>query len=104
MCVRIKPNLRETSESLTEIEPVTFSLPVRCSNLLSYTDAGGERRLQCVRVVRLVRSDMCTASAVATYLEFINSILSCICESILSIYLPIFIVNYNYFFFCLSLY
>ena len=32
MRVRIKLNLRKTSESLMGIEPVTFWLPVRCSN------------------------------------------------------------------------
>ena len=46
MCVRIKPNLTRTSESPTGIEPVlTFRLPVKCSNQLSYAESDGERRL-----------------------------------------------------------
>ena len=71
MRVYIKLNLRKTSESLMGIKLVTFWLPVRCSNHLSYTDSDGERRSQCV----LVRADMCTASAVSTYLGFIYTVL-----------------------------
>ena len=42
----IKFDLRKTSDSLTRIERVSFWLPVRCSNHLSYMDWDGERRLR----------------------------------------------------------
>ena len=54
---------------------------MRPSNHLSHTDYDGERRLQCV----LVHSDKCIASAVSTYVEFINSILSYYHINILSL-------------------